>query len=681
MFDLTRFGLSDAFELSVALPELASEAADVRHIADSIAHYLYDNAIDKATGERSLVLVQSFAAAPFAWLPPDLQDVAATSSQAGAPHPHDVCLTLLATAGDEQPAIDPRIARSQASFLLTSPAAEAFAPVVAHVMRGLQEPARAEGILRRVAAGHALALVPDARRWDVLAPWTGVLVAYGIRSAFTMTARMDGGLLFTVVAYAKEAVPERTVDALAATAVAMKLAVLPALARWSADGHVTLPAAVLAGGGVHADPTLLGAQNAALLELLHVRHDIALNLSNDLEQALALYERRASDLAASQAALARSEARSSAIVRSSLDAVVVMDAAGKVEDWNPAAAQTFGYARPEALGELVADLIVPEEMRERHARGIENYLATGEGPLLGNRVEMTAVRQDGERIPVELTITPVRRDDGSVIFTAFVRDITEQREQRAEIIASRENFAHIARTLQRSLLPAALPEDTGLEFGAIFHPSRAGSDVGGDFYDVLRMGRTDVMLTLGDVCGKGPEAAAITAIARYTVRAVAAQLRHPSAVMRRVNSALLDHDIGERFCSMVTVRAVPIVRGVRLSVCCAGHAQPMVVRADGGVERVGVAGDLLGLFPEVKLMEETVQLGRDDSFVLFTDGVTEAMRGGEQFGEARLAETLQRDRHLPTAEMADRLLATVLAFGGEQSRDDIAVLAVRPAAG
>jgi len=101
------------------------------------------------------------------------------------------------------------------------------------------------------------------------------------------------------------------------------------------------------------------------------------------------------------------------------------------------------------------------------------------------------------------------------------------------------------------------------------------------------------------------------------------------------------------------------------------------VRAGGDIERVGVPGDLLGLFPEVRLFEETVQLARGDTFVVFTDGVTEAMRRREEFGEHRLAEALLESRHSPATEIVNHVLDEVLAFGGEQSRDDIAVIAVR----
>jgi sigma-B regulation protein RsbU (phosphoserine phosphatase) len=253
----------------------------------------------------------------------------------------------------------------------------------------------------------------------------------------------------------------------------------------------------------------------------------------------------------------------------------------------------------------------------------------------------------------------------------------EAAELVEELAASNERFAHIARTLQRSLLPPVLPAPEGLELGSVFHPSRDGREVSGDFYDAFPVGRDDLLLALGDVCGKGAEAAAITAIARHTIRAVAPDLRHPSQILRRVNDTMLGHDLDERFCSVVVARVTRIVGGVRLAVCCAGHLQPFVVRARGEIERVGLPGSLLGLFPDVRLLEETVQLLRGDMIVAFTDGVTEARNGEEEFGERRTEKVLAGCAGLSATETVGVLLEEVLRFGEPPSRDDIAIVALR----
>ncbi|GAA0620630.1 hypothetical protein GCM10009547_24030 [Sporichthya brevicatena] len=155
----------------------------------------------------------------------------------------------------------------------------------------------------------------------------------------------------------------------------------------------------------------------------------------------------------------------------------------------------------------------------------------------------------------------------------------ETAELLAELTASNARFAQIARTLQRSLLPPVLPAPEGLDLCGVFHPSREGQDVSGDFYDVFPAGRSDLMLALGDVCGKGAEAAAITAIARHTIRAVAPDLRSPAHILRRLNDTMLGHDIDERFCTVVLAR-VPASstesgsRSARPAICSRSWSAP-----------------------------------------------------------------------------------------------------------
>lgn len=674
MFDLARFGLSDTFEVSAAVPELAEGAGTIRETAKRLARYFSEQVVDKKTGERSLALVQCFLGCPFADLPTDLQAIAATASPASSALPRQVCLTLLTSVGDGAGGSDPRV-RNASTVLVPSAAADVLAPLAAHITEQLRRCDDPGGALLRADVGYAIGYVPDAGQSAVLGDISDLVVTYGIASALSITARFGSQRSVTMVLYSKTRIPERTADAFAPVAMGLKLALIEYVAFGVPD---------LGGRPITSDGNVdsldwrevLREQNAALRELLHLRHEIALGESSQLEQALELAERRAEELAESESALAGSQARASAIVRASLDAVVVMDANGRIVEWNPSAERIFGYSSEEAVGEDLGDLIVPDELRSRHHRGLEQYQETGRGPLLGRRVEITALRHDGTTFPVELTITAVT-GGGRQLFTGFIRDVTERRAEQAALVESRESFAQIARALQQSLLPAALPTVPGVEVAAVFHPSRAGSDVGGDFYDVFRVGRTDLILSLGDVCGKGPEAAAITAIARHTIRAVAEDLRHPTAILRRVNTVLQDHHIGERFCSAVTARAIPIVRGLRLSVCCAGHDPPVIVRADGQVHRVGVPGQLLGILPEIRLYEETAQLAYGDTVVLYTDGVTEAMHAGEQFGEDRLAGALLESRHGSVSDMMNHVLEEVLAFGGDGPRDDIAILAIR----
>jgi sigma-B regulation protein RsbU (phosphoserine phosphatase) len=251
-----------------------------------------------------------------------------------------------------------------------------------------------------------------------------------------------------------------------------------------------------------------------------------------------------------------------------------------------------------------------------------------------------------------------------------------ERRARSQAESDKAQIQHLAQALQTSLLPPQLPDVPGADLAARYLPALSGVEVGGDFYDVFDTGG-DWALVIGDVCGKGPDAAAITAIARYTLRSVAMDMRQPAAVLRKLNDALIHQQLDEKFCTVAYGRAVASARGMRITVCRGGHPSPMVVRADGEVTPVGSAGGLIGALPDIRLWEETVQLEAGDAIVFYTDGVTEARAGRDQFGEERVAETLSRCAGRPAAEIAEQLERAVIAFGGDEPGDDIAILVLR----
>jgi PAS domain S-box-containing protein len=150
-------------------------------------------------------------------------------------------------------------------------------------------------------------------------------------------------------------------------------------------------------------------------------------------------------------ALRESEARNAAVLQAALDCIVSMDQRGRVVEWNPATERTFGFSRSEALGREMAELIIPPHLRERHRDGLTRYLATGEGPIIGKRLEVTAVRKDGSAFPAELTITRTRTD-GPPTFTGHVRDISEQKraeEERSRLLASEQQARRDAEAANR----------------------------------------------------------------------------------------------------------------------------------------------------------------------------------------------------------------------------------------
>jgi serine phosphatase RsbU (regulator of sigma subunit)/anti-sigma regulatory factor (Ser/Thr protein kinase) len=238
--------------------------------------------------------------------------------------------------------------------------------------------------------------------------------------------------------------------------------------------------------------------------------------------------------------------------------------------------------------------------------------------------------------------------------------------------------SHVARTLQDSLLPARLPRVPGFEVAARFH---AGSDidVGGDFLDVFPVAGTWAA-AVGDVSGKGAGAAAVTALARYTLRAVADGERPPSAVLRALNAALLREDLDERFCTAVYVALEPHASGATIRLCSAGHPPGMVVRLDGRVETVGAPGMVLGVLPGPPLVDVRVDLAPGEKLVLYTDGVTEARVDGGLLGVDGLAAALGACAEDDTVVTAERAYHAAVA-GTHTGHDDIAVLVLRSARG
>jgi len=154
-----------------------------------------------------------------------------------------------------------------------------------------------------------------------------------------------------------------------------------------------------------------------------------------------------------EAAVRESEARRGAILEASLDSIVAMDGRGRITEFNPAAQRTFGYTRDEAIGQELAELIIPPSLRERHRAGLAHYLATGEGPMLGKRVELSAIRKDGSEFPIELAITRVDLP-GRKLFKGAIRDITEVKraeDERNHLLESERSAREEAEEARRRL--------------------------------------------------------------------------------------------------------------------------------------------------------------------------------------------------------------------------------------
>jgi serine phosphatase RsbU (regulator of sigma subunit) len=235
----------------------------------------------------------------------------------------------------------------------------------------------------------------------------------------------------------------------------------------------------------------------------------------------------------------------------------------------------------------------------------------------------------------------------------------------------------VARALQASLLPHELPEVPGFQVAARYHAAGEGNEVGGDFYDLFDTGDGGWAVVIGDVCGKGPEAAAVTGQARYTVRAAAMRQRRPSRILDTLNVALRFQRDDARFCTVTFVRMKLTTAGARLTVACGGHPPPVILRRDGTVDSVGNPGTLLGVFPDPELSDELADLGPGDALILYTDGVIGTPSKGKVMTEERVADMLAPLGGRSATDIAERLEHAVLDFQGGTLRDDVAILVLR----
>jgi serine phosphatase RsbU (regulator of sigma subunit) len=240
------------------------------------------------------------------------------------------------------------------------------------------------------------------------------------------------------------------------------------------------------------------------------------------------------------------------------------------------------------------------------------------------------------------------------------------------LLAARQT--RVASELQAGLLPPVLPAVPHLELAARYRAASASAEVGGDFYDAFSA-QGDWVLLIGDVAGKGPAAAAITGLARHTLRAAARYERDPADALLALNDAMLQQLGGQRHCTAALVRVQVGEAGVRADVRCAGHPPPLVLRTGGAVEPVGLPGHPLGILDTPTFRDDSTLLAPGDTLVLYTDGVTEAGGGDAGLGEEGLADVVRDAAGLPPAGLLGRVEAAVADRG--VVRDDIALLAAR----
>ncbi|RIV41330.1 PP2C family protein-serine/threonine phosphatase [Micromonospora radicis] len=244
--------------------------------------------------------------------------------------------------------------------------------------------------------------------------------------------------------------------------------------------------------------------------------------------------------------------------------------------------------------------------------------------------------------------------------------------------------AEVADTLQASLLPAEPVQAPGVQWGTAYRPAQAGLRIGGDFYGAHRLPDGGSVFFLGDVSGKGVEAAVFTGQLRQCLHALHRVEAQPARLLRLLNDALLETTLAHgqgRFATLV----LGVVRphrdgGLALTLAGGGHLPPLVLRSSGAVEQLPLSGMLIGVVPDPRVGQVTTRLAPGETCVLYSDGVTEARggrRGTEQLGTDRLVQAMTGCQRMPAPALAERIEQVTCDWLAQRDHDDIAVLALR----
>ncbi|GAA4944409.1 SpoIIE family protein phosphatase [Actinoplanes utahensis] len=332
------------------------------------------------------------------------------------------------------------------------------------------------------------------------------------------------------------------------------------------------------------------------------------------------------------------------------------------------------HAEETALPQLHATLAEPgpESLLAR----LEEASRLGTQVMFGSPMEGYAVPlvARGARLgTLAVGRHPKHRHDADEV--AVLEDVARRAALAIDNARIHDERHRVARTLQASLLPPALPRVDGIGFAAEYVPT--GSEVGGDFYDVVPSGTDQWLVVVGDVSGKGVQAATVTGLVRDVIRILVDDGKALSEILWRVNRTLVQRG-GGRYCTLAMASVTRQQNG-NLGVCLhlAGHDRAVLVRADGKTSFVGEGGTALGLLETITSPDVSITLESGDSLIFYTDGVTERRRGRELFGSSRLREASAPLAGYPADVMAARLRSTTINFSVEEPRDDIAILVLR----
>jgi phosphoserine phosphatase RsbU/P len=357
---------------------------------------------------------------------------------------------------------------------------------------------------------------------------------------------------------------------------------------------------------------------------------------------------------------------------------------GQIARVNATLLSWLGFTRGELVGRRYFSDLLTVGGRLYHETHFAPLLAM-QGEIGGVALELQAA--DGSRLPVLVNSAVKTSASGApLLIRTTIVDARDRRAYERELLRARreadrerERLQLLVTTLQRTLLPPELPDVPGLQTAAYYHAA-SRDEVGGDFYDLFALARDRWGLFLGDVCGKGAAAAAVTSQIRYTLRAAAVYDPDPATVLGTLNSALRrDYERNDgRFCTAAFGVLTPRTDGFDLRLASGGHPAPLLLRADGTADYQEVGGGpFLGVIDDVTFTSTTIGLGAGDTLLLYTDGLTEARtgKGRDRYGDLALRAFAAGLAPATAAGAIDAITVLLEGLGGGLD-DDVAVLAL-----
>ncbi|MFD5110536.1 PP2C family protein-serine/threonine phosphatase [Streptomyces cinereoruber] len=362
---------------------------------------------------------------------------------------------------------------------------------------------------------------------------------------------------------------------------------------------------------------------------------------------------------------------------------------GRIAKVNTTLLNWLGHRREDLVGRKHFSDLLTVGGRLYHETHFAPLLRM-QGQISGIALELKAA--DGTRLPVLVTSTVKTGSDGQpLLIRTTIFDARDRRAYETELLRARreadlerDRLQVLATTLQKTLLPPALANVPGLDVSAYYHIASV-DEVGGDFYDLFPLTTGTWGLFLGDVCGKGAAAAAVTSLARYTLRAAAVYDPDPAAVLANLN-AVLNHEYNgtdPRFCTVIYGLLTPDENrgGFRITLASGGHPPALLMRADGTADYLPTpGGQLIGVLPDPHITTTTIHLAPGDTLLLHTDGLTEAHTHAATGGKERYGDDALLDfaRALAPTTASDTIGAVrdLLDTFGTGVDDDTAVLAV-----